>query len=298
MPLPGIMTVFGITDGVISRQLTDDANGSTYDTAYQVPGIQQCGLDPEMLAKSLYGPDGTLVDVYSKVRGVSGTVSHGRISLQLLSVILGSQVEDSGTSPNQSKTLHMNWQDITGYFRIQIRMAYNSSLQGGDTHAVFYKCKIKSFKLEFKNEDFATVSFTFDALPRYHDGKIVDLIENETASALSTGAADTVAPTCTSVPADAATDVATSTGVVWTFSKSLQPGSVNAGTVLLFKSSDGTPVAGSVAVSGSGSSTSVTFTPASALSASTAYTAVATAGIRDLAGNPLATASVVNFTTA
>lgn len=299
MPLPGILTIFGVTDGMISRMLTDDASAATYDTAYQVPGIQQCGMDPEMLAKSLYGPDGVLVDVYSKIRGVSGTVSHGRISLDLLSVLLGSTVTDGGTTPSQTKTLAMNWQDITGYFKLLIRMAYNSSLTTGDTNVLYYKCKIKSFKLEFKNEDFATVSFTFDALPRFFDGKILDLIENETAAALVAGAADTTAPTVTCVPADAATGVAVTANIVWTASKSLQATSVNAGTVMLVKASDGTNVAGAVTLANAGAGTTITFNPTANLTGSSeAYIAILTTGVKDLAGNALVAPSVINFTTA
>jgi len=171
-------------------------------------------------------------------------------------------------------------------------------LPAGDTNVLYYKCKIKSFKLEFKNEDFAVVSFTFDALPRFYDGKILDLIENETAAALVAGAVDAVAPTVTCVPIDTATGVAVDANIVWTVSKSVQPTTVNTSTVMVVKASDGTNVAGAVTLSNAGAATTITFNPTSDLTASTtAYIAILTTGVKSLAGVPLAAPSVINFQT-
>ena len=59
---------------------------------------------------------------------------------------------------------------------------------------------------------------------------------------------------------------------------------------------DGTAVDGALTISSD--LKTVTFNPTSDLSSSTAYIAVATTNVTDLAGNALAANNVINFTTA
>lgn len=108
--------------------------------------------------------------------------------------------------------------------------------------------------------------------------------------------ADTTAPTCTSVPADAATGVAIDANVVFTFSEELRTSSVGTHSVVLLK--DGVQeIAGAVALVNNGASTTVTFNPTASLENSTNYTCVLTTEVKDLAGNRIAATKVVNFTT-
>ena len=105
--------------------------------------------------------------------------------------------------------------------------------------------------------------------------------------------ADTVAPTVSSTnPADGATGVAIITA---TFSEAMNASTISASTFAV--SGPGvTPVVGTVSYN---SSTYIaTFTPTSALAASTAYAATITTGSKDVAGNALANNRVWNFTTA
>lgn len=90
--------------------------------------------------------------------------------------------------------------------------------------------------------------------------------------------ADAVAPTCSNVvPADAATGVAESTTVVWTFSKALNGATVNTKTVMVLKGAtgQGAAVAGTVALANNGASTTITFSPTSALSTGIYYAVIA-----------------------
>lgn len=121
--------------------------------------------------------------------------------------------------------------------------------------------------------------------------------EDEEFEVITDAAADDTAPTVTvTSPLDAAENVVVTANISWTFSEALQPGTVNADNVYLIKASDGTVIAG--ALSYSVSEFKVTLDPTASLSAGTAYIAVAGTGIKDLAGNKLAAASVINFTTA
>lgn len=108
---------------------------------------------------------------------------------------------------------------------------------------------------------------------------------------------DTTAPTVSSSdPADADAAHPKADPIVWTMSKSMDAGSVNLHNVYVIKATDGTVVAGTVAYTEADKK--ITFTPTSALAATTAHIAVLTTAVRDLAYNRLAAASVINFTTA
>jgi len=107
---------------------------------------------------------------------------------------------------------------------------------------------------------------------------------------------DAVAPTVTVVPADAATAVAVSANVVWTFDKAIQSALVTAANFFLVKAADGTLIAGALSIGTN--NTVVTLDPTLDLTALTPYIAVCTANVKDLSGNALATTSIVNFTTA
>lgn len=103
---------------------------------------------------------------------------------------------------------------------------------------------------------------------------------------------DTAAPTVIStIPANSSTGVTISGNVAVTFSEAMNPTTVTATTFTLKQGT--TPVAGVVTSVGS----TATFNPTSTLAASTVYTATLTTGVKDLAGNALATAKTWSFTT-
>ena len=104
---------------------------------------------------------------------------------------------------------------------------------------------------------------------------------------------DSVPPTVLSTtPANAETEVSTTSGLEIRFSESMDPSSVNASTILLADSSHNA-IVGSVGYSGG----VATFNPAADLSVSTVYTATVTTGVKDIAGNALASPYVWTFTT-
>lgn len=108
---------------------------------------------------------------------------------------------------------------------------------------------------------------------------------------------DTTPPTVSSTsPTDGQSSVAVSSNIEWTMSESMDAASINTKNVYVIKASDGTVVAGTVTYTES--TKKVTFDPTSNLDASTAYIAVLTTNVRDLAYNYLAGANVINFTTA
>jgi hypothetical protein len=107
------------------------------------------------------------------------------------------------------------------------------------------------------------------------------------------GAIDVTAPSVSSViPANSATTVTTGSTYKVTFSEPMDPATITAATITL---NQGTvAVAGTVTYSG----VVATFTPSSALAPNTVYTGTVTTGVKDAAGNALATNFTSGFTTA
>ncbi|MBD1593003.1 DNRLRE domain-containing protein [Arthrobacter sp. S1_S22] len=112
------------------------------------------------------------------------------------------------------------------------------------------------------------------------------------------GGGDTTAPTVTgTAPADGATGTAVSTNVTATFSEAMNTSTINAATFTL---KTGT-TAVSAAVTYSGTGNTATLNPGTDLAAGTTYTATVksgSTGVKDMAGNALASDKTWTFTTA
>jgi hypothetical protein len=118
------------------------------------------------------------------------------------------------------------------------------------------------------------------------------LAANHTFSFTTGTLSDNTLPVVNSLnPLSSATAVPLNKIVSATFSKSMNPATINSLTFTLKKG--GTLVSGAVAYNG----TTATFTSSGTLTASTVYTATLTTGVKDLAGNALATDNVWSFTT-
>jgi len=118
------------------------------------------------------------------------------------------------------------------------------------------------------------------------------MVSNYTFSFTTTAAADLTPPTITSSdPANSATGVAITKAVNVVFSKALNATTVNATTFTLKQGT--TTVAGNVTYSGS----TATYTPSASLAYNTTYTGTITTGVKDVAGNALASNYTFSFTT-
>ncbi len=109
-----------------------------------------------------------------------------------------------------------------------------------------------------------------------------------------TTAQDTTSPTVISRTPTAATGVADSVNVTFTFSEDMDPVTINGTTVTLNVTAGGAPVTG--LVSYNALTRVATFNPSAALAPNTNYTATVTTGARDTANNPLAPNSFSTFT--
>jgi len=111
----------------------------------------------------------------------------------------------------------------------------------------------------------------------------------------SCGSTDTTPPTVLGVtPADETLNVALNATAKVTFNESMDDTTLTTSTFLLADAS-GSPVAGTITMD---SFISAVFTPSAPLASGTRYTATLTTGIKDVAGNALASNYTWDFTTA
>ena len=144
-------------------------------------------------------------------------------------------------------------------------------------------------------------SATYTIVVKGGSAGVKDVAGNALASDATssfTTVADTTSPTVTVfAPAGGATNVATGTTATVTFSKSLNPSTVSSSTVFLVDASN-TVVPTTVGYNSA--TNTVTLSPTSPLANSTTYTIVVkggSAGIKDVAGNALASDATSSFTT-
>jgi len=116
-------------------------------------------------------------------------------------------------------------------------------------------------------------------------------LHSDGAWAVSAIPADLVAPTVATVPLDAATGVAVSAGVVFTFSKAINPADMTDGNFFLLKAN--VPVACTLTLSVN--NTVVTMKPNTNMTAGV-HVAYCTKDVRSASGVPLAAIKVTSFT--
>jgi hypothetical protein len=118
------------------------------------------------------------------------------------------------------------------------------------------------------------------------------LVSNNTFSFTTGTAVDIVLPVVNSSdPVNNATAVVINKVIALTFTKAMNPSTINTSTFTLMQGT--TAVSGTVTYYG----TTATFTPTNILTAGTVYTATITNGAKDLSGNALAANTTWSFTT-
>lgn len=115
------------------------------------------------------------------------------------------------------------------------------------------------------------------------------------ATAVAVTVLDVIAPTIASVtPADGATGVDPSSGVVVQFTESMDAATVTAANLAITR--EGAPVSAALTLTSDGRT--ATLTPQSPLGLGAQYTITAGVGLADRAGNPFTAARIFSFTTA
>lgn len=185
MPLSHSTKVFAVTDCKIYPITADPEGGTTtYGAAVDVPGIKSVAITGSIESKTLRG-DNRLLDSDAVLGGVEVAIEHGKLSLDVLSVMLGGAVVDDGTTPSETATWGLTDASKPMPFKLEAKSASADPI-AGDVHFVLYKVALASFpEMGLAEEDYRTHSVSGAAMPRLSDGKWIDTVIHETAADLS-----------------------------------------------------------------------------------------------------------------
>lgn len=293
MPKPTIIT--GIKKVYVALQTADDVSNLTYATPKYYAGIQDFSIKPKQNIEPLWA-ENQIFD-----QGVA--FQEVDIEITLASLTSAQRVEILGQHAAASGGVYSNLSDTPPY----VAILYKATIPGGYRYGVFYKGMFSIPDEDMKGQEGKTayaapkISGTF--IPpinletwEYHvdttDPNCPADIDSTWFSQVTVPTADTVAPTVTSVPADAATGVSASADVVFTFDKAIDASTITNANVFLMMA-DGTAIEATLSVNTL--NTIVTLHPTSALAAGS-YIAVVTKNVKSASGVALAANDVVNFT--
>lgn len=267
----------------------------TYGAVKEAPPVININVDPKVDVATLYA-NNKPVETDSAVGDIAVDFETQDMPLEVQSDILGHALDPL------TGTLTYNIADKAPY----IALGYERTKGNGKSRYVWlHKVKFQEIKEEVKTKEgkvtFQTPKVSGLAIANNNgDWKKVGDEDSGTTPATVAfldavpGATvpDLVAPTVTSVPADAATGVLAAADLVLTFDKAIQPSTITQANVFVMMA-DGTAVDTTLTISAV--NTIVTVHPTIALAAG-AYILVATTNIKSASGIALATNCVVNFT--
>lgn len=275
----------------------DDVDtAAIYDAPAYVSPMVTAQMSSKSSATTFYGDDQALA-VATKDGEITITIEQKDLTLTQRALFLGQTISGGVLSENNT--------DNAPY----VALMFESKKKNGKKRFVkLYKGKFMnlddSYKTAADKVEFQTAKLVATFVARANDGKKRDFADEEEQDYVSSvgsgwytsvdGNPDTTPPTVTVVPADAATGVALAATVAWTFNEAIRASTMLPSNFFLMEA-DGTPVAGTLSINTG--HTIVTFTPTANLITATDYVAIATVGVKDIAGNALAAPSVSNFTT-
>jgi hypothetical protein len=188
MALARFSKVFAVEDAKIAELTADPSGGTaTYGTLVDVPGIKEVTLSGTVNAKELRG-DNSLLDAFSVLQSLTISVSHAKISVDVLNVLLGGTITESGVTPNQKTVWGLAGTDTPNYFKFEAKTPDNGSdFIGGDAHMLVHKAVVSGLPdIGFAEEDYRIVGFDAIASPLLATGrKWLDVVFNETSSAIA-----------------------------------------------------------------------------------------------------------------
>jgi hypothetical protein len=164
MPITHASVVFDVNDAKVYPLLTDTAGASpTYGAGLDVPGIASVTVNPNIVSAELKG-DARIIAVRGRTDRVSFSGTYGKLSGDVMGVILGSSTTDSGTTPNQLATFRLKSPAALPYFKIEFQI--QDVEEGlGDLRVVLYKCKLTGGTLLGTSSDnFGQPTFDADAI--------------------------------------------------------------------------------------------------------------------------------------
>jgi phi13 family phage major tail protein len=276
-----------------------DEDTETYSEPVHIPRLMTANVSPIVNTANLSADD-KIAETADAIVGANITIGLADIPHADQAALLGHTIDANGVLVRKGT-------DQAPY----VAIGYRRRMANGKYRYVWnYKGRFRPFEdnAETKGEtiNFQTPSIQATFLLRDKDDQwqavvnegdegFTDVVKEAWFDAVYETTADTTPPTVTVEPADAATEVAADSNVVWTFNEAIRANTINSSNFMLLDA-DNAPVAGALGYDSTAKI--VTFNPTEALTAAAKYTAIVTTGVKDLAGNALAAASITTFTVA
>jgi phi13 family phage major tail protein len=292
------MPQVGLSDLHYALLISDTDVGATYAAPVAIPGAITADINPNPSSGTLFA-DNAPAESATTIGEIELTLNPKELTIEQQAELLGHAVvggvmKRATTDEAPEVAIGFKALKSNGSYkyvwllkgRFQVPELKNKTKEA----TVDFQTPVIVGKFLARNYDKAWIKETDEDHPDYVPATGTNWFTQVEA------ADDTTAPTVTlTSPLDAAIDVAIDTNIEWTMSEDLTASTVSTRSVLLIKASDGSVIAG--AVSYSAATDKITFNPDANLANSTAYIAILTTAITDLAGNHLAAPNVINFTT-
>jgi phi13 family phage major tail protein len=287
---------------LVYAKLVDDPAGGTasYEAPKLIAGAISANVNPNSSTDTLFADDGPY-ETASTVGQIQLEVNVADLPLEVQADLFGHTI--SGGRLSRKSGDIPPWVAV-GFKSLKSNGRYRYTwLSKGKFGLPEQNNATKGDSIEF-NTPTATGSFvkreSDDEWESHIDEDHIDYVSSMGANWFNDpfgGLSDTIAPAVDTVtPADAATAVAVGGNITWNFSEPLALSTVHTGNFLLINDATGAGIDGVLSMNASRDS--VTFDPTANLATATAYRAIVTTGVTDLAGNKLDTAHVIEFTTA
>lgn len=178
VPLP-----YGMRDIKVTPYTTLAA--TTLGTAVDLPYARRLAFSENEEFTELRGDD-TIVAIHGSGPSIEWELESGGISFDAVKVIVGGNVTDSGTTPNQKRDFTKLITDQRPYFKAEGQSISDS---GGDFHSIIYRAKLNdAFELEQADATFMLTNASgqgLGSLVTADTGKLYSLIQNETITAIA-----------------------------------------------------------------------------------------------------------------
>lgn len=162
-------------------------------TLYKVKGIKTLDIEPEGWSSRADGDDSAIGVASGRTGFAKGTAEFSVCDLETIAALTGETFVLTGATPNQVNTLSAHGRRQFPEFSIEGRttslFTYGTNTLPADSHIKVHHCKLtkepKAATLKMNKEGFQPYNFEFDAWADVTTDHIYDVIDYETATAIT-----------------------------------------------------------------------------------------------------------------
>jgi hypothetical protein len=157
----------------------------TQYTGYPITGARGFGITANVTNVDLIG-DNQYLDTDSVLHTFDVEIDHAKVSLDLLSLLYGGAITDTGSTPNQQSTWSLLTPPVFNYVRVEARCVAVDVNPNADLHIIIAKAKASDMPLPaMVNENYFIPKLKLKALCPIGTTPPYQVIYNETGIAVA-----------------------------------------------------------------------------------------------------------------